>query len=499
MRALKAVALLLLSTAVSASDGDQLLASGDFQGAIRAFDSVIHSAPNDYLTLYKRSAAQLSLGKEAAALQDLDKVLEIKPDFDTALSRRARIYLRMGKYDNALKDARDDSIKHDIKVAKDAHNKALKAFKKKDYQACIDAASIAVEHAPANQELRAIRGESRIAVGMFREGVSDLSRCGITYSALEANILYYGLDDYNSASQQLRRCLQFDNEDKQCKEASRSIRKVEKKLSAVRKSRQETKLASGHPAWKEIEQVLVGEGLYKDIEARAVEVLTEQFVAQSSLLENLDEALCDSMYNQAKYKQGEAYCEKVLSRNPAYINAILLQADLALDEDDHEKAVRVLTSAFQSGVRDNRIQQKLQQAQVAQKRASQKDYYKILGVPKSADSKEIKKAYRQKTKEYHPDKYRGDLSAEEVESKMADINEAYEILSDDEARGKYDRGEDSNGHQGFGGFNANGFPGGFQFQQRRGGFPRGFQGRNFQGRNFQQFQGFPFGRFKFDL
>ncbi len=65
-----------------------------------------------------------------------------------------------------------------------------------------------------------------------------------------------------------------------------------------------------------------------------------------------------------------------------------------------------------------------------------KDYYKTLGVNKNATADEIKKAYRQLAKKYHPDKNPGDKSAEE---KFKEISEANEVLSDPEKRKKYDQ------------------------------------------------------------
>lgn len=65
-----------------------------------------------------------------------------------------------------------------------------------------------------------------------------------------------------------------------------------------------------------------------------------------------------------------------------------------------------------------------------------KDYYKILGVDKSASQDEIKKAFRKLAMKYHPDKNKGDKASEE---KFKDINEAYEVLSDPEKRKKYDQ------------------------------------------------------------
>lgn len=65
-----------------------------------------------------------------------------------------------------------------------------------------------------------------------------------------------------------------------------------------------------------------------------------------------------------------------------------------------------------------------------------KDYYQILGVGKTADDKEIKKAYRRLARQFHPDKNQGNKEAEE---RFKAINEAYEVLGNAENRAKYDQ------------------------------------------------------------
>jgi hypothetical protein len=65
-----------------------------------------------------------------------------------------------------------------------------------------------------------------------------------------------------------------------------------------------------------------------------------------------------------------------------------------------------------------------------------KDYYKILGVDKTASSDDIKKAYRKLARKHHPDVNPGDKAAEE---RFKEINEAYQVLSDEEKREKYNR------------------------------------------------------------
>ena len=64
-----------------------------------------------------------------------------------------------------------------------------------------------------------------------------------------------------------------------------------------------------------------------------------------------------------------------------------------------------------------------------------KDYYKVLGVTKSASAEDIKKAFRKLARKYHPDVNPGDKKSEE---KFKEINEAYEVLSDADKRRKYD-------------------------------------------------------------
>ena len=85
--------------------------------------------------------------------------------------------------------------------------------------------------------------------------------------------------------------------------------------------------------------------------------------------------------------------------------------------------------------------------------AEKRDYYEVLGVSKTATDAEIKKAFRQQAKKYHPDSHPGD---KECEEKFKEAQEAYAVLSDAEKRRQYDQF----GHAAFDG---TGGAGGFDF------------------------------------
>lgn len=190
------------------------------------------------------------------------------------------------------------------------------------------------------------------------------------------------------------------------------------------------------------------------------------------------------------YKKALPFCDEALALNENSLYGLLSKANAHMEAENFDAAIGTLSKAKEHHPGAQQVPQLLQKAQVELKRSKTKDYYKVLGLTRDADELQIKGAYRKMVKLHHPDKaHKMGITKEDAERKMAQVNEAYEVLSDPELKQRYDQGDDPNDHE----------------QQRQ----HPFQGSPFQnfhgggnpfggqsGGNFKfQFggQGFPFG------
>lgn len=117
-------------------------------------------------------------------------------------------------------------------------------------------------------------------------------------------------------------------------------------------------------------------------------------------------------------------------------------------------AIRDYKEALEIDSNLQRARDGLQRAQQRQKLSETRDYYKILNVPRTASKREIIKAYRKAAQKWHPDNFQDGDEKKQAEKRFIDIAAAKEVLTDDEKREKFDRGEDpldpeSGKHQGF--------------------------------------------------
>lgn len=163
-----------------------------------------------------------------------------------------------------------------------------------------------------------------------------------------------------------------------------------------------------------------------------------------------------------------------------------------METEQYEEAVRDYKKLTEVDQSNREYISLLRKAELELKKSQRKDYYKILGLTKTATETEIKKAYRKLALQFHPDKNPGD---EKAEARFKEIGDAYAILSDSEKKARYDSGADLEGGMGMGGFPGGGMGGvdvnDIFAQMFGGGMGGGFPG----GGGFSQAGGFPGGGF----
>lgn len=148
--------------------------------------------------------------------------------------------------------------------------------------------------------------------------------------------------------------------------------------------------------------------------------------------------------------------------NKQYVKAYFKRGDILLSLNRFDEAIAEYNRVKELNPQTPGLREKLKHAQLELKKSKRKDYYAILEVSKDATETEIKKAYRRKAVEWHPDKHQqnGEAALKEAEIRFKDIGEGYSVLSDEKKRKMYDEGYDleeinQGGGSNFGGMDAN--------------------------------------------
>lgn len=220
------------------------LASGSPREALLYFDAAVSRDPTNYLTIFQRGAAYLSLGKSYQALNDFDRVLELKPDFESALLQRARLRANSADWTGALADLEQAGKQSspDYQELQDARDAALQAHAAEehgDWETCVGQANVAVLKASGSLGLRQTRAHCRFEKGEIEEGISDLAHVllispGVVDPHLQmSSMLFYSLGDSERGIAQIRKCLHSDPDSKPCNRLYRGEKSLLKRLQKL--------------------------------------------------------------------------------------------------------------------------------------------------------------------------------------------------------------------------------------------------------------------------
>eukprot|EP00545_Synedropsis_sp_CCMP1620_P002612 CAMPEP_0119012844 /NCGR_PEP_ID=MMETSP1176-20130426/7657_1 /TAXON_ID=265551 /ORGANISM="Synedropsis recta cf, Strain CCMP1620" /LENGTH=500 /DNA_ID=CAMNT_0006965879 /DNA_START=25 /DNA_END=1527 /DNA_ORIENTATION=+ len=444
------------------SKGEEAFISGQYDDALQHYRDAVELEPQNALNHYKLFRVHQRMRKYSDALKNLGRALELKPDSKDYRLQKVKLLKSLGQCEEALVVVQplegQDELTEQVKSCATDIAAAQQMIFKEEWQEAAHFLDRAMKHVEQASDLTFQRAQALYHLGDYYGAISDTGRVLKAHSQhLEAYELrgkaYFRLGDHETATNHYREGLKLDPEHKGCKAGHRFVKSIEKKKKRGDDAYDQGKNEDAIAHWWEainIDQSHIA--FFRPTLLKIVKAHTK--------LGQHDKAIEEA----EKHVNNQETVEGLYALGGAQQGA-----------EKYEEAVRTFQRAMEVAPDDQKqeAQQKAREAEVALKQSKEKNYYKILGIARQANSKEIKKAYREMALKWHPDKNTGDTK-EEAEKMFQDISEAYEVLSSDDLRGKYDRGEAVFENQGGGG------------QQRHN--PHQFFNQHFQQRGQQQQQ-----------
>jgi DnaJ homolog subfamily C member 3 len=420
--------------------GEQSMLSGDYAQAVVYLTQAVAMEPDNAANYMKLYRVHQRNRQYAEALDDLTKALAIDPSNKDYTKKKIQLLISLGQCQEADQMVKGAKVEIDPKQAEQAGqcaaeiDMAEKAYFEEDFDTAARFFERALLHVDLQgSDLMWMKAQSLFQINDFYGTISDTGKILKQHSShIEAYELrgkaFFRLGEHDNAILHAREGLKLDPEHKGCKALHKKVKSFEKKRNKA--------------------EAAFEKGEYKeaiDLFWQAINIDTSH---TAFFLPNLLRIVA------AHSKLGEH--AKAIEEAEKHVNfqetveGLWALGDAQLAGEKFEEAVRTFRRAEEIATEDTKqkAQQRVRESEVALKQSKEKNYYKILGVPRTATTKEIKKAYREMALKWHPDKNAD--NKEEAEKRFQDIGEAYEVLSDKELKAKYDRGEQVFENQGGG-------------------------------------------------
>lgn len=417
--------------------GKDFLARGQFSDALTHYHAAVEGDPHNYLTYFKRGTVYYALGKAKFSLADFSKVLELKSDFTAARANRASVHLKLASYNDAKEDyyevyrqdrSNEDALAmyHKIDELVEDVQLAEAYYRGHDFAAAVELTGRLLEYSPWSAHLRQLRAESYIGLNDVLAAISDIRSAtrlqqDSTAGYFRLATLLYQLGHVNDALKEIRECLKLDPEHSDCFPLYKKIKKVDKLLTDGQQSKDG--------------------GDYQGCMASARKVLRVESEAAMVVWE-AKKLLCSCGVKEEEFSDAVRTCQEALELHEDE-HTYCDKAEAYIGLEMYDDAVHEYNRALRMDEGFQRAKDGLNRAQKLQKQSEQRDYYKILGVKRSANKQEIVKAYRKAAQKWHPDNYATNESEKKIaEKKFIDIAAAKEVLTDPEKRAMFDAGND---------------------------------------------------------
>ncbi|KAL3839646.1 hypothetical protein ACJIZ3_024237 [Penstemon smallii] len=439
--------------------------------------AAIDGKPGDAAALFERVSQSIKVKKYSEALADLNAAIEADPALSEAYRHRASILRQLCRYEESEKSYKTflemkpgnsaaEKELSQLHQAQSSLDSAKNLFESGDFKKALEFIDkVVLVFSPACFKAKLLKVRLLIA---DKDYSSAISEAGYILKEdeddLEALLLrgraYYYLADHDVAIRHYQKGLRLDPEHGELKKAYFGLKNLLKKTKSAEDNASKGKLRLSVEEYK------------------AAIALDPNHTAHNV---HLHLGLCKVLVKLGRGKDAVTSCTEVLEVDGDSVEALVQRGEAKLLVEDWEGAVADLKSAAEKSPQDMNIREPLMRAEKALKMSQRKDWYKILGISKTASMSEIKKAYKKLALQWHPDKNVD--NREEAEAKFREIAAAYEVLSDEEKRTRYDSGEDIE-EMGMGGGGGGFNPFGGGGQQYTFHFEGGFPGGGFGGFNF---------------
>ncbi|XWS43601.1 hypothetical protein CRYUN_Cryun16bG0118400 [Craigia yunnanensis] len=432
--------------------------------------SALDGKPVNAAELFERVSQSIKVKRYSEALNDLNAAIEADPALSEAYSRRASVLRQLCRYKESeksykkflvLKPGNSVAEKElsQLHQAQSALETAFSLFDSGDYTKALEYVDkVVLVFSPACSKAKLLKVNLLLAAKDYSSAISE---SGFILKEDENNLealllrgrAYYYLADHDVAQRHYQKGLRLDPEHSELKKAYFGLKNLLKKTKSAEDNVNKGKLRLAVEDYK------------------GALALDPNHLAHNV---HLHLGLCKVLVKLGRGKDALSSCSEALNIDGELLEALVQRGEAKLLTEDWEGAVEDLKSAAQKSPQDMNIREALMRAEKALTMSKRKDWYKILGVSKTASVAEIKRAYKKLALQWHPDKNVD--NREKAEAQFREIAAAYEVLGDEEKRSRYDRGEDiEDMGMGGGGFNPFGGGGGgqhftFTFE---GGFPGG--------------------------
>jgi len=418
--------------------GDEAFGAGNFAMAIQFYTSAIEADSKSSLLFTKRAAAYISMRHQAQALRDLDTSVELDSRYIQGYITRGKLLKQMCSLEAAERDFKavlehrpgHKTATQELNALEAVHSALAvlnAAMSTQKFVAARKALEGVYEHAQDCVQAQLLEAELNMRDKKYDEVVAVSGNLLKSQPKnLQALILrgkaYFYLHDHDLAKRHFGEALKYDPD---CKDARTEFNKVK----TYDKTRTSAERALEAKEWEEAEATFI-KGLSLDPEHRQGNAGLWHGLAKAR------SALGRHLLAAEAYDAVAVLAEGDLERE-----ARAAQVRALLAAEDWQQAVNKARAAAQQYQSSREFRMLYAEAEKRLKMSKRKDYYKILGVEKSADEKEIKRAYRELAKKYHPDKVEPDQQ-EEAAKTFHEIAEAAEVLGNEEKRTRWENGED---------------------------------------------------------